>query len=89
VPQVCVELENHIGMADKDLAEFVIHLALESEGVTAFKSALASNGAVFPSAFAERLHEMVHTPSFQLFFKTAFSFLETFFVKLDLLHIRY
>jgi ATP-dependent RNA helicase DHX8/PRP22 len=60
--QVCVELENHIGMADKDLAEFVIHLALESDGAAAFKSALASNGAVFPSAFAERLHEMVKRP---------------------------
>jgi hypothetical protein len=46
-------------MADKDLAEFVIHLALESDGVAAFKAALASNGAIFPSAFAERLHEMV------------------------------
>jgi hypothetical protein len=46
-------------MADKDLAEFVIHLALESEGVAAFKSALASNGAIFPAAFADRLHEMV------------------------------
>ncbi len=46
-------------MADKDLAEFVIHLALESDGVTAFKAALASNGAIFPSAFADRLHEMV------------------------------
>jgi hypothetical protein len=46
-------------MADKDLAEFVIHLALESDGVSAFKAALASNGAIFPSAFAERLHEMV------------------------------
>jgi hypothetical protein len=46
-------------MADKDLAEFVIHLALESDGVAAFKAALASNGAIFPSAFADRLHEMV------------------------------
>jgi ATP-dependent RNA helicase DHX8/PRP22 len=57
--QVCVELENHIGMADKDLAEFVIHLALESDGAPSFKTALASNGAIFPAAFAERLYEMV------------------------------
>jgi hypothetical protein len=49
-------------MADKDLAEFVIHLALENDNAASFKSALSSNGALFPTAFAERLHEMVARP---------------------------
>ena len=31
VSKICTELEKHIGMGDKNLAEFVIHLAKESK----------------------------------------------------------
>ena len=38
--QVCTELENHVGVGDKTLAEFIIALADEHEGLPAFQRAL-------------------------------------------------
>lgn len=32
VSKICTELDNHLGLADKDLAEFIIHLAEKHEG---------------------------------------------------------
>ena len=31
VSKICVELDNHLGLGDKTLAEFIIHLAEENE----------------------------------------------------------
>ena len=33
VSKVCTELENHLGVNDKDIAEFVIHLAEKHDTV--------------------------------------------------------
>ena len=57
---VCEELENHLGVNDKDLAEFVIHLAGESTTAVAFKAALDKNGATFQTSFVDSLYKMIH-----------------------------
>ena len=31
VSTICTELENHLGFSDKDLAEFIIHLAQNND----------------------------------------------------------
>jgi ATP-dependent RNA helicase DHX8/PRP22 len=33
VSKVCTELENHLGFSDKDLAEFIIHLAQSNDNI--------------------------------------------------------
>ena len=60
VQKVCEELENHLGVNDKDLAEFVIHLAGESTTAVAFKAALDKNGATFQTSFVDSLYKMIH-----------------------------
>ena len=48
VSKICTELENHLGINDKDLAEFIIALADKHSSLEKFKAALAKNGAEFP-----------------------------------------
>ena len=48
VSKICTELENHLGINDKVLAEFVIALAEKHPSLESFKSVLAENGAEFP-----------------------------------------
>ena len=48
VSKICTELENHLGINDKDLAEFIIALAEKYSSLEKFKAALAKNGAEFP-----------------------------------------
>lgn len=55
VSKICNELENHLNISDKDLAEFIIHLGKESETVEQFSEKLKENGADFPLSFAETL----------------------------------
>jgi hypothetical protein len=45
VSKICTELENHLNLNDKDLAEFIIHLAEKNDTFDSFKKALHSNGA--------------------------------------------
>ena len=60
VGKVCQELDNHLGLSDRTLAEFIIHLGKEQGGSTAqFQSALAENGADFPDSFAESLLRLI------------------------------
>ncbi|CAE1243048.1 DHX8 [Acanthosepion pharaonis] len=47
VSKVCTELDNHLGLNDKDVAEFVISLADKNETFEKFKAALIENGAEF------------------------------------------
>uniref|UniRef100_A0A6I8SWR1 ATP-dependent RNA helicase DHX8 n=1 Tax=Xenopus tropicalis TaxID=8364 RepID=A0A6I8SWR1_XENTR len=47
VSKVCTELDNHLGINDKDLAEFVISIAEKATTFETFKSALEKNGAEF------------------------------------------
>lgn len=59
VNKVCTELENHTGISDKVLAEFVIEL---SEGVITpeeYSSLLSENGADFPFAFVHNLFNII------------------------------
>uniref|UniRef100_A0A7N8XVB8 RNA helicase n=1 Tax=Mastacembelus armatus TaxID=205130 RepID=A0A7N8XVB8_9TELE len=45
VSKVCTELDNHLGISDKDLAEFVISLAEKQQSFDGFKTLLIQNGA--------------------------------------------
>ena len=51
VSKICTELENHLGIGDKDLAEFIIALAGKNNTADKFKSSLLHNGADFPVCF--------------------------------------
>lgn len=48
VSKICTELENHLGINDKDLAEFIIALARKHSTFDKFKASLVKNGAEFP-----------------------------------------
>ena len=48
VSKICTELENHLGVGNKDLAEFIIALAGKTGTFEKFKAALLKNGADFP-----------------------------------------
>jgi hypothetical protein len=49
VSKVCTELENHLGLNDKDLAEYIIHLAEKNDTFEKFKKILIeTSGENFP-----------------------------------------
>uniref|UniRef100_A0A669B5L6 RNA helicase n=1 Tax=Oreochromis niloticus TaxID=8128 RepID=A0A669B5L6_ORENI len=53
VSKVCTELDNHLGINDKDLAEFVISLAEKQQSFDGFKALLLENGAEFTALLDE------------------------------------
>eukprot|EP00656_Telonema_subtile_P006077 TRINITY_DN1278_c0_g2_i1.p1 TRINITY_DN1278_c0_g2~~TRINITY_DN1278_c0_g2_i1.p1 ORF type:complete len:1004 (-),score=278.41 TRINITY_DN1278_c0_g2_i1:118-3129(-) len=55
VSKVCTELDNHLGIGDKTLAEFIIDLAEKNPTPEGFASALDSNGAEMDPAFSSNL----------------------------------
>ncbi|RZF38410.1 hypothetical protein LSTR_LSTR006536 [Laodelphax striatellus] len=59
VSKVCTELENHLGLNDKDLAEFIIHLAEENDTFETYKAALIENGAEFSESFVANLLRII------------------------------
>ncbi|KAI0219876.1 ATP-dependent RNA helicase DHX8 [Lamellibrachia satsuma] len=59
VSKVCTELDNHLGLNDKDLAEFIIHLAEKHPSYDAFKKALDENGATFSESFIANLLRLI------------------------------
>eukprot|EP00112_Aurelia_sp_Birch-Aquarium-sp1_P006162 Seg1687.9 transcript_id=Seg1687.9/GoldUCD/mRNA.D3Y31 product="ATP-dependent RNA helicase DHX8" protein_id=Seg1687.9/GoldUCD/D3Y31 len=59
VSKVCTELENHLGMNDKTLAEFVIMLGEKSKTVEKFKKNLDKNGADFPESLITNLYRLM------------------------------
>ena len=60
VSKVCTELDNHYGMNDKDLAEFIIHLAEKNATFDKFFKALQENGAdTFSVSFCENLLRLI------------------------------
>uniref|UniRef100_A0A3P8WAF3 ATP-dependent RNA helicase DHX8 n=1 Tax=Cynoglossus semilaevis TaxID=244447 RepID=A0A3P8WAF3_CYNSE len=61
VSKVCTELDNHLGISDKDLAEFVIHLAEKQPTFDGFKSALLQNGAEFTDSLVGNLLRLIQT----------------------------
>ena len=56
---LCLELENHLGLNNKDLAEFIIHLARNAKSEGAFKKDLLENGAEMTDVFIERLWTLI------------------------------
>ncbi|MEE6509572.1 hypothetical protein FKM82_026909 [Ascaphus truei] len=61
VSKVCTELDNHLGINDKDLAEFVINLAERATTIDSFKSALEQNGAEFTDSLVSNLLRLIQT----------------------------
>ncbi|NP_001134161.1 ATP-dependent RNA helicase DHX8 [Salmo salar] len=61
VSKVCTELDNHLGISDKDLAEFVISLAEKQPTFDGFKSLLLKNGAEFTDSLVGNLLRLIQT----------------------------
>ncbi|XP_019857665.1 PREDICTED: ATP-dependent RNA helicase DHX8-like [Amphimedon queenslandica] len=61
VSKVCTELDNHLGLNDKDLAEFIINLADKHSTLPKFKKALLKNGAEFSESFVSNLLRIIQT----------------------------
>ncbi|KAJ8346247.1 hypothetical protein SKAU_G00304400 [Synaphobranchus kaupii] len=61
VSKVCTELDNHLGINDKDLAEFVISLAERQPNFDGFKAMLLKNGAEFTDSLVSNLLRLIQT----------------------------
>ncbi|XP_049615343.1 ATP-dependent RNA helicase DHX8 [Syngnathus scovelli] len=61
VSKVCTELENHLGISEKDLAEFIISLADNHPTFGEFKAALTQNGAEFTETLTKNLFRIIKT----------------------------
>ncbi len=59
VSKVTSELQNHVGISDKTLAEFVIAQRLDCRGLDDFKEKLAAVGANFPPSLIESVDRLV------------------------------
>ncbi|XP_076067983.1 ATP-dependent RNA helicase pea [Oratosquilla oratoria] len=60
VSKICVELENHLGINDKDVAEFIIALAQKSKRLEKFQKELSENGGdQFADSFVESLWRLI------------------------------
>ncbi|KAJ8313765.1 hypothetical protein KUTeg_008326 [Tegillarca granosa] len=59
VSKVCTELDNHLGLNDKDLAEFVINLAEKNDTFDKFKKVLEENGAEFADSLIANLLRLI------------------------------
>lgn len=59
VSKICTELENHLEINDKDLAEYIIHLAEENNTFPAFKKVLIEKGAEFSDSFIANLLRII------------------------------
>lgn len=59
VSKVCTELDNHLGLSDRTLAEFIIHLADDFPEPSAFRHALSENGAEFPDSLSDNLLRII------------------------------
>ncbi|XP_046964706.1 ATP-dependent RNA helicase DHX8 [Vanessa cardui] len=59
VSKICTELDNHLGLNDKDLAEFIIDLADKNPYFDDFKKALIENGAEFSDSFMTNLLRII------------------------------
>ncbi|KAL7020257.1 hypothetical protein ACKWTF_011444 [Chironomus riparius] len=59
VSKICTELENHLSINDKDLAEFIIHLAEQNPNIEDFRKALVQNGAEFSDSFTSNLMRII------------------------------
>eukprot|EP00929_Paragymnodinium_shiwhaense_P002801 TRINITY_DN103095_c0_g1_i1.p1 TRINITY_DN103095_c0_g1~~TRINITY_DN103095_c0_g1_i1.p1 ORF type:complete len:1156 (-),score=318.59 TRINITY_DN103095_c0_g1_i1:110-3577(-) len=58
ISKVTIEIQNHWGIEDKTLAEFVIELAESAAGIDDFEKQLSENGAAATRPFCERLFDL-------------------------------
>ncbi|KAL9113113.1 MAG: hypothetical protein Q9227_002725 [Pyrenula ochraceoflavens] len=61
VSRVTAELQNHLGLNDKTLAEFVIDQRTKCDSIDDFRTALATMGADFPPSLVDSVDRLVHT----------------------------
>jgi ATP-dependent RNA helicase DHX8/PRP22 len=61
VAKITQEIDNHTGLNDKTLAEFVIDLHDKSKTLADFKASLKEMGADFPESFVENIDRLVLT----------------------------
>ncbi|EQB46008.1 helicase associated domain-containing protein [Colletotrichum gloeosporioides Cg-14] len=61
VSKVTSELQNHLGVSDKTLAEFIIAQRVDAEDYDAFKKKLAAIGAEFPPSLVDSVDRLVLT----------------------------
>src|SRR5436189_3304247 len=61
VSRVTTELQNHLGINDKTLAEFVIDHHLKCSSFSDFKSSLEAKGAEFPQSLLDSIDRLVLT----------------------------
>ena len=61
VSKVTSELQNHIGISDKNVAEFVIAQHAECSSLEDFQKKLDAMGAGFPPSLIESIDRLVHT----------------------------
>ena len=59
VSRVCAELENHLEISDKVLAEFILSLYEQSRSLDAFRRALHENEAEFPDELTQSLYRIM------------------------------
>lgn len=59
VSKICTELDNHLGINDKDMAEFIIDLADKNNTFESFKKALQENEAEFSDSFIANLLRII------------------------------
>ena len=66
VNKLCTELSNHFGsesefVVDKDVAEFIIHIAEKNATIDTFTKELSENGAEFTETFIANIHRIIHS----------------------------
>ena len=61
VSKIATEVENHLGISDRVLAEFVISLHDQSGSLKAFQQKLDDAGAEFSGAFVETIDRLIRT----------------------------
>ena len=61
VSKLCEALDNTVGFADKDLAEFIIYLAEQNPKPEDFQHALRENGAEFGESFVGTLLRLIYS----------------------------
>jgi polyribonucleotide nucleotidyltransferase len=59
VAKITQEIDNHTGIHDKTLAEFVINLHEQSKDLDEFKQKLREIGADFPDSFSENTNRLI------------------------------
>ncbi|KAF0904588.1 hypothetical protein E2562_035687 [Oryza meyeriana var. granulata] len=60
VSKVCSELEAHLGVGDRVLAEFIVDLGRASPSVADFDAKLKAHGAELPDYLVRSLHTVIH-----------------------------